>query len=127
MKSKSKNRRRKAKKHKKPDTRNWLELPTDLMVNILQRVGVIDILENAQKVCTSWRNICNDPAMWRVIRMEHCWDPRERHQIREMCKQAVDRSKGQLVDLAVYDICSHEFLMYVNERYGLSYDICHIK
>ncbi|KAK1418117.1 hypothetical protein QVD17_27256 [Tagetes erecta] len=115
MKSKSKNKRRKHKKHT-TDTRNWLELPSDLMANILQRVGVVDILENAQKVCTSWRNICKDPSMWRVLHMEHCWDQCERFPILEMCKHAVDRSKGQLLDLSVYDICSFEFLMYVNER-----------
>ncbi|XP_076897378.1 putative F-box/LRR-repeat protein 23 [Bidens hawaiensis] len=32
-------------------TRNWLELPSDLMFNIPQRVGAIDRLENAQSQC----------------------------------------------------------------------------
>ncbi|XP_076915322.1 putative F-box/LRR-repeat protein 22 [Bidens hawaiensis] len=36
-------------------TRNWSELPSDLTINILQRLGVVDRLENAQKVCTAWR------------------------------------------------------------------------
>ncbi|XP_076910530.1 F-box protein SKIP19-like [Bidens hawaiensis] len=38
--------RRKGRKQR----RNWLKLPNDVMTNILYRVGVIDILENAQKV-----------------------------------------------------------------------------
>ncbi|XP_076937810.1 putative F-box protein At4g05475 [Bidens hawaiensis] len=35
----------------KKTARNWLELPSDIMVNILQRIGVDDILHNAQKMC----------------------------------------------------------------------------
>ncbi|XP_047308436.1 F-box protein SKIP19 [Impatiens glandulifera] len=50
------------------ETRNWLEeLPHDVMVAILQKVGVIDILKNVQLVCASWHEICKDPALWRSI------------------------------------------------------------
>ncbi|XP_076938898.1 putative F-box/LRR-repeat protein 23 [Bidens hawaiensis] len=51
---------------KQPE-RNWLELPSGIMVNILQRVGVDDILHNAQKVCTAWHEIYKDPAMRRNL------------------------------------------------------------
>ncbi|GJV91025.1 putative F-box/LRR-repeat protein 23 [Tanacetum coccineum] len=89
------NRRRKAKKSKfvpkpkqrwqvKQPKRNCLELPSDIMANILYRVGVYDILENAQKVCTTWRKICKDPALWRVISMHNHGDPRTRPPLREM-------------------------------------------
>jgi hypothetical protein len=122
------NRRRKAKKSKfvpkpkqrwqvKQPTRNWLELPSDIMANILYRVGVYDILENAQKVCTAWRKICKDPAMWRVISMDNHGDPCTRPPLREMCKNAVDRSQGQLLDLTVIDFVDYELLEYVAERY----------
>lgn len=121
------NRRRKAKKSKfvpkpkqrwqvKQPTRNWLELPSDIMANILYRVGVYDILENAQKVCTAWRKICKDPAMWRVISMDNHGDPCTRPPLREMCKNAVDRSQGQLLDLTVIDFVDYELLEYVAER-----------
>ncbi|KAI3807533.1 hypothetical protein L1987_23463 [Smallanthus sonchifolius] len=100
----------------KQPVRNWLELPSDLMVNILQRVGVVDILENAQKVCTSWREICKDPAMWRVIHLDRFSDPRGRAVFREMCKHAVDRSQGQLVDLTMVGFCNYEILQYVADR-----------
>nr|GEV52671.1 hypothetical protein [Tanacetum cinerariifolium] len=119
------NRRRRAKKSKfvpkpKQPTRNWLELPSDIMANILYRVGVYDILENAQKVCTTWRKICKDPAMWRVISMHTRGDPRTRPTLREMCKHAVDRSQGQLRDLAIIDFVDYELLEYVAERSKLS-------
>ncbi|PWA78583.1 F-box domain, Leucine-rich repeat domain, L domain-like protein [Artemisia annua] len=124
------NRRRKAKKSKfvpkpkqrwqvKQPTRNWLELPSDIMANILYRVGVYDILENAQKVCTAWRKICKDPAMWRVISMDNHGDPCTRPPLREMCKNAVDRSQGQLLDLTIIDFVDYELLEYVAESLAI--------
>ncbi|KAM0035807.1 putative F-box domain, leucine-rich repeat domain superfamily, F-box-like domain superfamily [Helianthus debilis subsp. tardiflorus] len=89
-------------------TRNWLELPSDLTLNILQRIGVVDILENAQKVCTAWRQICKDPAMWKIIYIED--------QSKEILKHAVDRSQGQLLDLTVIRFCDDELLQYVADR-----------
>ena len=47
---------------------NWLEMPHELMMlNILTRLGDIDILNNVVKVCTTWWRICKDPAMWKAI------------------------------------------------------------
>ncbi|KAI3751362.1 hypothetical protein L2E82_22446 [Cichorium intybus] len=95
--------------------RNWLELPSDVTANILYRVGVIDILENAQKVCTTWRKICKDPAMWRVIHMnDQTLVPYL--QKMEMCKHAVDRSQGQLVDISIVGFADDELLWYVANR-----------
>ncbi|KAK9049813.1 hypothetical protein SSX86_031218 [Deinandra increscens subsp. villosa] len=128
MPSTSKSNRRRSKRSKfvpkpkkerqvKQPTRNWLELPSDLMVNILQRVGVIDVLENAQKVCTAWREICKDPAMWRVIHMQKCPESSESPTAyQKMCKLAVDRSQGQVVDLTIIDFCDEELLEYVVDR-----------
>uniref|UniRef100_A0A7N0VJV3 F-box domain-containing protein n=1 Tax=Kalanchoe fedtschenkoi TaxID=63787 RepID=A0A7N0VJV3_KALFE len=46
---------------------NWLELPPEVTATILHKVGAFDILNHAQKVCTSWLNVCKDPSMWRSI------------------------------------------------------------
>ncbi|KAL4561662.1 hypothetical protein LXL04_033833 [Taraxacum kok-saghyz] len=51
---------------------NWLEVPDELMVNILQRLRKAEILKNARKVCTTWRRICKSPAVWTVIDMNPC-------------------------------------------------------
>ncbi|XP_076897374.1 putative F-box/LRR-repeat protein 9 [Bidens hawaiensis] len=97
-------------------TRNWSELPSDLTINILQRLGAVDPLENAQKVCTALRKVCKDPAMWRVVRMEACLDdPVRRAAYKEMCKQAVDRSQGQLLDLTVR-YGDYELLLFIADR-----------
>ena len=96
-------------------TRNWLDLPSDVTANILSRVGVYDILENAQKVCTAWYEICKDPATWRVINVDY----RELSSKNEdFFKQAVDRSQGQLIDITIHNHCDDESLEYVAARYG---------
>ncbi|XP_076924893.1 putative F-box/LRR-repeat protein 23 [Bidens hawaiensis] len=96
--------------------RNWLELPSCVMLNILQRVGMHDILENAQKVCTAWRRICKDPALWRVIYMDSFAFPVKRAVTWKMCRNAVDRSQGQLVDFGSYGYACGEVLEYVAQR-----------
>ncbi|XP_071690794.1 putative F-box/LRR-repeat protein 9 [Rutidosis leptorrhynchoides] len=100
---------------KKP-TANWLELPTDITANILQRIGVFDILKNAEKVCTTWRQICKDPSMWKVISMDtpECTNGRLICEL--ICKIVVDRSQGQLVDLSITDFCTDELLRYISDR-----------
>ncbi|XP_071690194.1 putative F-box/LRR-repeat protein 9 [Rutidosis leptorrhynchoides] len=100
----------------KKSTPNWLKLPADITANILQRLSVFDILKNAEKVCTTWRNVCKDPAMWRVISMHNPDDPSTRPLCEEICKQVVDRSQGQLVDLSITDFCTDELLQYISDR-----------
>ncbi|PWA74434.1 RNI-like superfamily protein [Artemisia annua] len=112
----------KAKKRKtapkvKESTRNWLDLPGDLTGNILKRIGVIDILDNAQKVCTTWRKICKEPSMWKVIQMDiPSGSPYTRSQLRKICKNVVDRSQGQLVDIKIEDFGDDDLLKYIADR-----------
>ncbi|KAK9070753.1 hypothetical protein SSX86_011155 [Deinandra increscens subsp. villosa] len=84
-------------------TRNWLDLPSELTANILYRIGVFDILLSAQKVCTAWRKICKDPAMWRVVCLDVASYPHNNILFDEMCKHVVDRSQGQLVDITIVE------------------------
>ncbi|XP_076915328.1 putative F-box/LRR-repeat protein 23 [Bidens hawaiensis] len=124
MPKKSKSNRRKRETVQKPKqewrvkqpTRNWLELPADITRNILQRVDVIDRIDNAQLVCTAWREIIKDPAMWRVVYMDRYTGGYGRMQIRDMCKVAVHRSQGQLVDLTTVGFCDNHLLEFVADR-----------
>ncbi|PWA96295.1 RNI-like superfamily protein [Artemisia annua] len=101
----------------RPKRRNWLDIPSDILADILSRVGAIDILENAQLVCTAWRKICkNNPDVWRVIYMENYWDPKARPLLRQMCEEAVNRSQFGLVDIAIVDFCNDDLLFYVAYR-----------
>ncbi|KAD7480035.1 hypothetical protein E3N88_03171 [Mikania micrantha] len=97
--------------------RNWLDIPSDVMVSILNRTGIKDILENAQKVCTVWRNICKSPVMWRVINMNDLLQWASSPLAAKMiCKHAIDRSQGQLVDLTLIFDYNAEVFLYAAER-----------
>ncbi|XP_076954082.1 putative F-box protein At4g05475 [Bidens hawaiensis] len=100
----------------KLETRNWLDLPSDVTANILHRVGVEDVLVNAQNICTAWREICKDPAMWRVVYMDAFTMFCIRYT--EMYKHVIDRSQGQLVDVTIVEICNNEILEYIANRFS---------
>ncbi|CAM8994741.1 hypothetical protein QQ045_008055 [Rhodiola kirilowii] len=97
--------------------RNWLELPTEVTATILHKVGAFDILNHAQKVCTSWLNICKDPSMWRSIDTHESnaygdyWFDTE-----GMARHAVDRSCGQLVDINIEYFGTDEFIHYLAQH-----------
>ncbi|KAK1409570.1 hypothetical protein QVD17_36097 [Tagetes erecta] len=99
----------------KQHMRNWLDLPSDVTANILNRIGMVDIFKNCQRVCTAWHKICKDPAMWRVINMNDLMRSNSYGKTGKiMCKHAVDRSQGQLVDFTLeYDA---DLLEYVADR-----------
>ena len=85
---------------KKETTRNWLELPRDVMALILKRLGAVEILETAQKVCMLWRSLCKVPSMWRAIDMcnsccrRSLGDPNNmRYYLEKMCIHAIDQSQ----------------------------------
>ncbi|KAJ9560447.1 hypothetical protein OSB04_005607 [Centaurea solstitialis] len=116
--SKSKRQKPKEQQQEMQLKTNWLELPSDLMANILFRVGVFDILENVEKVCTGWRKICKDPSMWRVICIDYP-DLRLIEKNLAMCKHAVDRSQGQLIDITIGHFGIYgddELLLYIANR-----------
>ncbi|GFP81206.1 F-box protein skip19 [Phtheirospermum japonicum] len=94
----------------------WIELPTDVTANILQRLGAIEILESAQKVCTTWRTVCKDPAMWRVIDMRNSGDDLEIVNLDILCRRAVDRSLGELIDINIEYFGTDDLLLYISDR-----------
>ncbi|KAG6421513.1 hypothetical protein SASPL_118069 [Salvia splendens] len=94
----------------------WIELPEDLTANILQRLHAEQRLGGAQLVCSTWRRVCKNPAMWRVIDLDYrrCEDEAEFDSI---CRGAVDRSQGQLIELKVINLDeAFGFLNYAAER-----------
>ncbi|KAK8662007.1 hypothetical protein V6N13_091595 [Hibiscus sabdariffa] len=108
--------RRKRKTSGAAGTRNWLELPSDVTASILSRLGAIEILNSAQKVCSQWRNICKDPSMWRSIDMRNLGDREDDIVHEKMCFHAVDRSRGHLIDINFEYFGTDELLLYIAER-----------
>ncbi|XP_022146724.1 putative F-box/LRR-repeat protein 23 [Momordica charantia] len=110
--------------------RNWLELPADTTSMILMKLGAVDILSNAQIVCSLWRKICYDPLMWRVVDMRNLDDSLDMDKdLEKMCMQAVDRSCGQLVDINIERFGTDELLHYIaqssNQLRRLRLVYCH--
>uniref|UniRef100_A0A0A0KP25 F-box domain-containing protein n=1 Tax=Cucumis sativus TaxID=3659 RepID=A0A0A0KP25_CUCSA len=77
--------------------RNWLELPAEVLLVILQKLGAVEILTTAQNVCSLLYKICKDPFLWRVINFDY-WnrvhnfeDWNRLFYWKNVCKRAVDR------------------------------------
>lgn len=97
----------------------WIELPVDVTANILQRLGAEWILKSARKVCTTWSKVCQDPAMWRVVNLrsaEHFRDYDSQEEYDMICRLAVDRSQGQLLDLTLEYFGEEELIDYIADR-----------
>ncbi|WZZ41405.1 hypothetical protein YC2023_037664 [Brassica napus] len=96
---------------------NWSEFPSELTSSILQRLGAIEILGNAQKVCTSWRRVCKDPSMWRKIVMHDLGESME-FDLEIMCRHAVDLSQGGLIQIDIRHFGTDYLLKYISDRSG---------
>ncbi|XP_058752624.1 F-box protein SKIP19-like [Vicia villosa] len=95
---------------------NWLELPRDVTLNILQRLGTIEIISSACQVCPLWWNICKDPCMWRTIHMSKFRYPRHKYSdvdLVKMCRYAVQKSCGQLEDIYIGFFGNDKLLEYI--------------
>ncbi|XP_059636181.1 F-box protein SKIP19 [Cornus florida] len=99
------------------ETRNWLELPRDVTTMILNKLGVIEILTSAQKVCMTWRKICKEPSMGRTIEIHNLKDGGIFYDLEKMVRHAINPSCGQLVDIKIQFFGTDELLQYIIERY----------
>ncbi|KAJ4824236.1 hypothetical protein Tsubulata_018056 [Turnera subulata] len=98
-------------------TRNWVELPRDVTASILHRLGGVEIIETAQKVCTTWRSICKEPSMWSSIDMHNTGEFFDMpYSLVKMCQHAVDRSSGGLQRINIEFFGTDELLQYIVER-----------
>lgn len=106
--------------------RDWLELPAELTSSILQRVGTAGVLMSARKVCKSWRTICSDPAMWRVVNLSFLGSTSYLNgtesslelEMEKMARKVVDLSCGELIDFSAEDFVSDDLLRYISDRYN---------
>ncbi|KAH0641510.1 hypothetical protein KY289_032484 [Solanum tuberosum] len=106
----------KNKSKNKNSNQSWLELPEELWENILMRLATIERLLIAQKVCTTWSRVLNEPSMWHVIDMSNCRGLTNSHVFPYVCHDAVNRSQGELVDIRLTFYATKELLVYVVER-----------
>ncbi|XP_042042648.1 F-box protein SKIP19-like [Salvia splendens] len=94
----------------------WLELPREITAAILHKLGAIELLTTAQHACTAWQSICRDPSMWRSIDMRNTGDLWEMpYNLDKVCRYAVDRSQGQLIDINIEYFGTDELLHYISQ------------
>ncbi|KAJ9566038.1 hypothetical protein OSB04_002004 [Centaurea solstitialis] len=99
------------------ESRNWVEMPDDIMGGmILQRLDAVEILTSAQKVCRNWRRICKDPAMWKTIDLDHYSyaSSYTKNDFEKLCKQAVHRSCGELIDIRLKCVVTNDLLDFIS-------------
>lgn len=106
------------------DSRNWLELPRDVTLMILMKLGAIEILETAQFVCKLWYNLCKDPSIWRVIKMQNLDEPELEEKHQSMLYNALDRSSGGLLSLDIEGFGSDQLILYIAQ---LSSQLKHLR
>ncbi|XP_010056949.2 LOW QUALITY PROTEIN: F-box protein SKIP19 [Eucalyptus grandis] len=98
-----------------PPERNWLELPREIATTILLKLGAVEILTTAQLVCTAWRALCLDPAMWQIIDMRNDEDLPD-CDFADMYRRAVDRSRGGCLELNIEHFGDDWLLQYAADR-----------
>lgn len=111
-----------------PQPPPWVELPEGVTEKILQKLGAFEILCTAQKVCTTWRRLCKDPSMWRVIDMRFSgigglWEMENYPD--KMCIRAVDLSQGNAADINIEYFGSDGLLNYIALRYRHFFPFCY--
>ncbi|XP_052110397.1 putative F-box/LRR-repeat protein 23 [Arachis duranensis] len=93
---------------------NWLDLPHDLTLMIIGKLTTFQILTSVQFVCRIWHRICMDPLMWRTINMcDIGVHDSVDYKVGEMCRHAMDRSCGLLVDLTIEYFGTDDLLKYI--------------
>ncbi|GFP96894.1 F-box protein skip19 [Phtheirospermum japonicum] len=94
----------------------WVELPQEITEAILLKFGVVKILKTAQNVCTTWRHVCRDPAMWRRIHIPYSGNLEIPVDLDRMFRNAVDLSQGHLTDVSNERNGSDDLLLYICQR-----------
>ncbi|XP_020987710.1 putative F-box/LRR-repeat protein 23 [Arachis duranensis] len=93
---------------------NWLDLPNDLTLMIIEKLTTFQILTSVQFVCRKWWRICMDPLMWRTINMCNIGIRNSvDYKLEKMCRHAIDRSCGQLVDISIEYFGTDDLLKYI--------------
>lgn len=98
--------------------RNWLDVPRELVFTIFQKLGAIEILTNAQSVCSVWRNISKDPFLWRTIDMHNLGDLGDmEYDLEILCRRAIGYSSGNLVDINIEYFGNDDLLYFIANSY----------
>ncbi|RCV29702.1 hypothetical protein SETIT_6G033400v2 [Setaria italica] len=108
------------------EERDWAALPGDILFAVFLMLGPREIMEGADRACSSWRRVAvGEPKLWRCVDMGKArqWSS-TRKPWRATARGAVDRAAGQCE--AFSGPCDDEFLTYLVER-APSLKILHLR
>ncbi|PVH36372.1 hypothetical protein PAHAL_6G061800 [Panicum hallii] len=99
-------------------SRDWSELPVDVLPLVFANLGAVDILMGSGLVCHSWLEAAKVPHLWRSVDMANhkALEKMDDDVLCEMAKVAVDRSKGQLEVFLGKLFVTDEILKYIGDR-----------
>ncbi|EYU43243.1 hypothetical protein ABFS82_08G127200 [Erythranthe guttata] len=93
----------------------WEKLPPEITAAILQKLGAVEILMTAVKVCPTWWRVSKEyPSIWRCIDMQDRLSMYE--DIDTMCRRAVDLSQGQLIEFKINGFGTDDLILYISQR-----------
>ncbi|CAL5189555.1 unnamed protein product [Lathyrus oleraceus] len=112
---------------------NWLELPRDITMNILQRLETLALVTSASVVCPVWWNICKDPLIWTTIDLRSVSlsniDFKYSSTLEKICRYAVNRSCGHLKDIYIKIFGTDELLLLIANSASklrcIQLELCH--
>ncbi|KAG8058811.1 hypothetical protein GUJ93_ZPchr0002g24411 [Zizania palustris] len=97
------------------ESRDWAELPSDALVEVLGKLDVIDLLTGAGQVCRPWRQLTvTEPTLWR--RVDMCDLNGDRGTRQAMLRTAVDRAAGTMEAFSADLFVTVDLLLYVSSR-----------
>lgn len=96
--------------------RNWAELSPDALSVIFGKVGAVEILMGAGRVCRAWRRVAREPLLWRRVDMTRL-DHLDEAEMEAMARMAVDWSAGRMEEFSVARFGSDELFLYIAERF----------
>ncbi|OAY75546.1 F-box protein SKIP19, partial [Ananas comosus] len=103
--------------------RNWAELSPDVLSVIFGKIGAVEILMGAGRVCRGWRRVAREPLLWRRVDMTHL-DHLGEAEMEAMARLAVDWSAGRMEEFSAARFGSDELLLYIAERANLLKSLC---
>ncbi|KAJ4754801.1 RNI-like superfamily protein [Rhynchospora pubera] len=97
--------------------RQWSELPSDILLKIFEKVGQINVLTKAIRVCRDWLEVArNDPILWRKVDMTYHGDQFGPNDLEDIACVAVNWSAGQLEEFSAEKFGSGALLQYIASR-----------
>ncbi|KAL6658883.1 hypothetical protein ACP70R_002923 [Stipagrostis hirtigluma subsp. patula] len=100
-----------------PEARDWAELPLDVLLAVLGRLGQVETLLGPGQVCRPWRRAARDePALWRRVDLRGHGDLKDRVNLKVVAKAAIRRAAGQCVSFWAEYAADNEVLRFLGNQ-----------